>query len=332
MSAVINWNPGTLLATSGQYWQGCALHAGVKLDLFTVLGESQSTAAAIAEQADCAPRSLTMLLRALAAMGLLIKSDDTYANTPFSRKFLDQKSDDYLGHIIQHHHHLMASWAQLPQAVRHDQPMPERITGDDPEVRRSFLMGMFNMAGLQAEQMAASVDLGQARHLLDLGGGPGTYAIYFCRANPELRATVFDLPATRPFAEETIDRFQLTDRIQFQAGDYLQDVLEGQYDAVWLSHILHGEGPDACQALISKAVGVLNPGGQIIIHDFVMDDTEDGPIFPALFALNMLLGTDEGQTYTHAQIHGMLSAAGITDIRRLPYPSPNDASVIVGTC
>jgi len=327
----INWNPGTLLATSGQYWQGCALHAGVKLDLFSVLGADSMTAAQIADQAACAVRSLEMLLAALAAMGLILKSGNTFANTPFSRKFLDKNSDDYLGHIIQHHHHLMASWAQLPQAVRTDQPMRARITGDDEGVRRSFLMGMFNMARLQAPRMAESIDLSRAEHLLDLGGGPGTYAIYFCLANPHLRATVFDLPGTRPFAEETIARFNLGERIEFAAGDFLKDDLRGEFDAVWMSHILHGEGPETCRRLIQKTAGVLKADGRIIIHDFVLDDTGDGPLFPALFALNMLLGTSAGQTYTHAQIADMLRAAGLQDVRRIPYQSPNDASILVGS-
>ncbi|MBT8331044.1 MAG: methyltransferase, partial [Deltaproteobacteria bacterium] len=161
-----------------------------------------------------------------------------------------------------------------------------------------------------------------------LGGGPGTYAIHFCRHNPDLKATVFDLPTTRPFAEQTIKRFELSDRIDFQAGNYLKDEIKGRYDAAWLSHILHAEGPDGCHQIIQKAVAALKPGGIIIIHEFILNNSMDGPLFPALFSLNMLLGTEAGQAYSEQQLRDMLSAAGAKEINRLPVRTPNDSGII----
>jgi O-methyltransferase. len=103
-------------------------------------------------------------------------------------------------------------------------------------------MGMFNLASRLAPKIVQEVDLTGRKHLLDLGGGPGTYAIHFCRRYEGLRATVFDLKTTRPFARKTIRRFGMEDRIAFRAGNYLDDDLGEGYDAAWLSHILHGEG------------------------------------------------------------------------------------------
>jgi SAM-dependent methyltransferase len=189
-------------------------------------------------------------------------------------------------------------------------------------------MGMFNMAMNMAPILIPEIDISARRHLLDLGGGPGTYAIHFCRHNPRLKATVFDLPTTRPFAENTIKRFELSDRIDFQAGNYLKDEVNGRYDAAWLSHILHGEGSDGCHQIIQKAVAALEPGGIIIIHEFILNNTMDGPLFPALFSLNMLLGTDAGQAYSEQQLRDMLAAAGAKKIRRLPVRTPNDSGII----
>ena len=160
--------------------------------------------------------------------------------------------------------------------------------------------------------------------------GPGTYAIHFCLKNPALSAAVFDLPTTRPFAEKTIARFHLDRRVTFSAGDYHSDDIPGRFDVAWLSHILHGDGPDACLRLIRKAVGALEPGGLIIVHEFILDDTLDGPVFPALFSLNMLLGTESGRAYSEAEIRSMLAAAGVRDIRRVPVKTPNDSGVISG--
>ena len=163
---------------------------------------------------------------------------------------------------------------------------------------------------------------------MDLGGGPGTYAIHFCLKNPDLKATIYDLPATRPFAENTIRRFGLEGRIQFQAGDYTTDPIAGDYDAAWLSHILHGEGPDTCRELIGKTIGALSAGGRVFIHEFILDDTFDGPLFPALFSLNMFLGTPQGQSYSQQQLSDMLTAFGCTDITRHSFVGPTQSGIL----
>ena len=179
--------------------------------------------------------------------------------------------------------------------------------------------------------VAKEIDLPGRKHLLDLGGGPGTYAIHFCLENPTLKATIADLSTTRPFAEKTIGRFNLSDRIDFVPSNYLEDDLEGQYDVAWLSHILHGEGPDGCRMIIEKAVSILEKGGSLLIHDFVLDDNADGPLFPAIFSLNMLINTKKGRSYTESQIRAMLSEAGLQDVTRLPYRGPNESSILVAS-
>jgi SAM-dependent methyltransferase len=127
------------------------------------------------------------------------------------------------------------------------------------------------------------------------------------------RATVYDLPATGPYARKIIERFGLTDRIDFAAGDYLKEDIPGSYDVAWLSQILHGEGPEDCQKIVKKAASALEPGGLLLIHEFILDNTMDGPLHPALFSLNMLLGTENGRSYSEVEIMGML-ARGEPDI------------------
>lgn len=324
------WNPGKLLGISGNYWMSCALQAGVKLDIFTIVGNQMLTGQEIAQKINGDQRGVTMLLNALAAMNLLVKKAESYANIPTGYAFLSKESPQYIGHIIRHHHHLMESWAQLDKGVLSGKPVRTRASFDNPEVRESFLMGMFNMAMQIGPRIAEAVDLSNRRHLLDLGGGPGTYAIHFCLKNPDLRATVYDLPSTRPFAEKTIARFGLTDRVTFQEGNYNEEEIQGTFDVVWLSQILHAEGPDEAQKIIQKAVSALEPGGLILIHDFLLNNHLDGPLFPALFSLNMLLGTAHGQSYSELQITEMLIKAGIREIQCLPLQTPNDSGVLQG--
>jgi hypothetical protein len=222
------------------------------------------------------------------------------------------------------------SWHQLDVAVQTGEPVRKRTSYQDDEKRESFLMGMFNMAMNLAPTIVPKIDLSDRRHLLDLGGDPGTYAIHFCRQNSNLNATVYDLPTTRSFAERTIARFDLTDRINFMEIDYLEDNIEENYDVAWLSHILHGEGPKDCRSIINKAVSVLEPGGMILIHEFILNNTMDGPFFPALFSLNMLLGTSGGQSYSENQLTEMLSEAGVKEIRRIFFESSNDSGIMAG--
>jgi predicted O-methyltransferase YrrM len=322
-------NPGDLFEISGYYWKTCTLHTGVKLEVFTLIDDQEKAADEIAGLMDGDPRAVAMLLNALAAMGLLEKKEGRFANTPTARTFLSKTSERYIGYMIMHHHHLVESWAKLDVAVKTGQPVRTDSTFADDERRESFLMGMFNMAMGIAPTVARDIALGDKARLLDLGGGPGTYAIHFCLANPQLTATIFDLPTTRPFAEKTVARFNVSDRISFEPGSYLTDDIPGRYDAAWLSHILHGEGPADCQEIIRKTVSVLEPGGLIMIHEFILDNTMDGPLFPALFALNMLQGTEAGQSYSQAQLAEMLKHAGARDIERLPFKGPTESGILI---
>ncbi len=324
------WNPGKLIELSGYYWKTCTLHAAVKLNVFSLIGEEQMTGAEIAGKCSADEDAMTRLLNALCAMELLCKKEEKFANTPAALSFLCKNSPAYTGYMIMHHHHLVESWSRLDESVRTGKAVRSRAVHGDEETRESFLMGMFNMAMNLAPRLVQAIDLSGCHHLLDMGGGPGTYAIHFCLANPRLRATVFDLPATEPFARNTIAKFGLSERIDFSPGNYLEDEIQGKYDAVWLSHILHGEGPEACRMMVRKAADALEPGGMIFIHEFILRNTADGPLFPALFSLNMLLGTSEGRSYTEGELAEMLEEAGMKDIHRIPAQTPNDSGILAG--
>ncbi len=324
------WDAASLLQLAGGYWQIFTLHAGVKLDLFTVIGDSAMTSDQIARRIDGDERGVTILLNALTAMGLLAKKDLAYSCVPAARRFLTRNAEDYIGHMVLHHHHLTDTWSRMDEAVISGEPLKSRSAVSQEQRRESFLMGMYNLASQQAPDIVAQIDLGDRRRLLDLGGGPGTYAIHFCKQNPALEAVVYDLPTTRPFAERTIRSHELSDRIAFAAGDYVTDAIPGQYDVVWISHILHAEDFETCDRIVAKAAGALAPGGLIMVHDFILTDTMDAPLFPALFALNMLQATEAGQSYSEGQIRQMLEKAGVSKVRRLDYVGPTESGILSG--
>ena len=325
-----SFHPGEILKISGSYWQSCTLHAGVHLRVFSVIGDHPLTADEISERIKADSRATAMLLNALASMGFLVLDGDRYANTPSSRKYLVRDSPEYIGYMVMHHHHLVDAWARLSSSVISGGPASRTSHGDDQE-RESFLMGMFNNAMSIAPRIASMVDLSDRRRILDLGGGPGTYAIHFCSNNPNLEGTVYDLPSSRPFAEKTIERFGLAHRIEFVSGDFVTESIPGTYDVVWLSQIVHVLSMDDCRKVIQKAASVLDTNGLIFIHDFILKDTLDAPMFPAIFSLNMLLNTERGQSYSEAQLRELLTEAGVKELVRLDFVGPNDSGILRGT-
>ncbi|MFT5699966.1 MAG: SAM-dependent methyltransferase [Desulforhopalus sp.] len=326
-----DWNVGKLLGVSSGYWRGCALQAAVRLKVFSILGQKKRTADEVAEDASTNSRATELLLDALSAMGLTQKEDRRYANTGFAKTYLQEDRPEYMGHIILHHHHILDGWAQLDKAVCTGQKIDKRSYGADIE-RESFLLGMFNLAKGLAPQIAANIDLNGRKRLLDLGGGPGTYAIHFCQANPELKAIIFDRPTTEPIAQKVVASYGLSDRISFEGGDFNTTTsAEEAFDVAWLSHILHSNSLEECTQVIQKTVDALMPGGLLLIHDFILNETKDGPEFPALFALNMLVGTDKGRSYSDKEIITMMEQAGLTDITHHPFRAANDSSIISAT-
>lgn len=324
-------NPGEILGLSGAYWRSLALHAGVKLDLFSVIGEERLAGDEIAGRIGSDKRGVTTLLNALAALGLLEKEGGRFGNTPAGKAFLVQESPRYVGSMIRHHANLVDSWSRLDEAARTGAPVRSRASESGGTSHEDFIMGMHSNSMGMAPRVAGEIDLGGRRKLLDLGGGPGTWAVHFVLANPRLTATVFDLPATRPFAEQTIARFGVSDHVTFHDGDFNEDELPCCYDVAWLSHILHGEGPESSRKIIEKTVGALEAGGLILVHEFILDEDKAGPLFPALFSLNMLSGTPAGRSYSQSELEEMLAAAGVGNLQILPFRGPTESRIISGT-
>jgi SAM-dependent methyltransferase len=309
------------------------VQAAVRLDIFTALAAGAQDEKELALALACDRRGFSMLITALFALRLLERREDGKIAAPESvLTLLSKKSPDYLGFIIQHHAHLMPGWAKLAEAVQQGKPTrAESASHTDSEAEReAFLFGMFNIARLQAEKVAEALDLSGRSKLIDVGGGPGTYAVYFCQKNPGLKATIFDLPTTEPFAKKIVACYGLTERINFAGGDFLGDTLPKGQDVAWLSQVLHGETVDDAARLLKNAAACLVPGGLLCVQEFVLDDDRGGPAHAALFALNMLVGTTGGQTYTAQELAAMMRAAGAVETSVLDVGLPQSCRVLVG--
>ena len=311
------------------------LSVAVDLAVFDFLEEPHSAVEAAAWlQAD--DRAVGIFLNGLAALGLLTKGVDYFQNSKLASRFLVRGRDDYRGTIIIHMGHTWErGWNDLKTTVLVGHPKdvdPEtwvatRPERDEAEVR-SFICGMDALARDLAPQVAPKLKLTGVRHLLDLGGGPATYAITFAKANPEMKATVFDLPGPIKIARENIAKHGLDARIDTLAGNFLKDDIGSGYDFIWISQILHSHNEEQCRRIIQRAVAALVPGGSLAIQDFFVNPDGCTPPGAAMFGVHMLAVTPRGRAYTFEETAEWMQEEGLTTPEHL-QTSP-DAGVLVG--
>lgn len=324
-----DWTPESLVQFSGNYWSIFALHSAVELGVFTALADGILTEEALAKKLGCSLRGIELLTPALCAQGFLKREEGAVSLTDFARRYLNEKSPEYKGWIILHHADIVKRWSQLSTAIRAGRrAMDNLFETKDPAEIESFIRGMASMASLRAAQAVQAVDFSHARRLLDLGGGPGSYAVCFCQENPQLEAVIFDLPTSRSIAEENIAQNGLEGRIRFEGGNFFEDDLPKGFDLVWISHIIHSFDEEKNLRLLKRAMTCLNSAGSILIQEFILGDKRDGPLFSALFGLNMLVSS-EGKSYTKQEIASLLMEAGAKDIS-FPMSAPDGSGIVMG--
>jgi ubiquinone/menaquinone biosynthesis C-methylase UbiE len=166
-----------------------------------------------------------------------------------------------------------------------------------------------------APQVVAQLELTGARRLLDLGGGPGTYARAFLTIHPHLaEVTIFDLPFALAVARERLAGFERRGDVPLVAGTFHDDPLGDGFDAIWISQVLHSQNEADCRRLLAKAVQALAPGGRLFVHEFLLDGSRTQPLTAALFAMHMLVMTAGGRAYGGDEIAGWMKEAGLVDI------------------
>lgn len=310
------------------------LMVAVDLGVFDFLVEPKS-AAETAAWLKADPRATGIFLNGLAALELVDKDLDYFKNSELASRYLVRGSENYRGAIVKHIEHTWdRGWDDLKETVLAGHPAqadPEkwvdaRPERDDASVR-AFIWGMHAIARDLAPTVAAKLDLKAVRRLLDLGGGPATYAITFAQVNPELTATVFDLPMPIEIARENIAKNGLTHRVDTLAGNFLQDDIGTGYDFIWVSQILHSHDEEQSRLIIAKAVAALNPGGVLGIQDFYLNPDGASPTGPAMFGVHMLAVTPRGRAYTHTEVAAWMQAAGLAAPEFIV--SGMDASILV---
>jgi ubiquinone/menaquinone biosynthesis C-methylase UbiE len=316
-----------IVELASAFYGSAVLFAALELDLFTVLGRAGggATAERLAEKRNVNPRGLRLLLDACVAVGLLGKEGEYYSNSPAVSQSLVSGSPQDLTRAVGYNRDVYPMWGRLSELVRTGQPVeaPEVHLGEDAERTRRFVLAMHGRAQGIGRSVVPLLDLGGCRHLLDLAGGPGTYAVLMAQANPALSCVTVDLPAVSAVAAELVRSSGFSERVECRCGDYHTDSYEeGAFDAVTIFGALHQESPQQIVSILKRAYVALKAGGQIFILDMMTDSTHTRPPFSALFAVNMALTTENGWVFSDEELKGWLTEVGFEACQTQPIPPP----------
>ncbi len=251
-------------------------------------------------------RATEILLDALTGLDLVKKSRAGYTNTALSHRFLIKKSPFYQGDIMRHADTLWKNWSGLDEVVRTGRP--HHVAHDHP----SFIKGMHNLAVLKAGKVISAIGLRGVKNALDLGGGPGTYAMEMAKRG--VSVTLFDRPETIDVAKSVIKEAGRKN-IGFLSGDFLDDGIGGGYDLVFISQVLHSCSEREGLRVVEKSRDALKVGGRIVVQEFYLGKDRAHPVQSALFSVNMLVNTARGRCYSSSEIKKWFSKAGLADIR-----------------
>ena len=297
-----------------------AILTALELDMFTAVGEG-ARAVEMATKLSTDPRATEMLLNVLASLALIVKQDGVFCNSPVAARYLTAGSRDNARPALLHAAHLWHRWSTLTDCVRAGAAVArDESPGRGQDWTEAFIAAMHRNAAERAPLVVRAVGADNVRRMLDVGGGSGAYSIAFARANFGLRADILDLASVEPIAKRHILEAQVEDRVQVRVGDLRSGRLGEGYDLVFVSAICHMLSPDENRDLLRRCHEALQPGGRVVIQDFILEADKTAPRFAALFALNMLVGTQAGASYSEQEYTAWLGEAGFREIHRARLP------------
>lgn len=307
-----------VFAIARQFMQSRIILTAAELDLFTLVQEGNVTAVQIAQNRGVNERAVTRVLDCLVNFDLLGKTAaGVYSLTEEGAAFSSKHPASSLPMLL-HINSIWDTWSKLTDVVVNGPDSEQRLPKPmDPESRRAFIGAMHVIGRKLSEAIAGSLDLSGFKKMIDVGGGSGTYTIAFLKHNPRMRAVLFDMEGVIPMARERLEAEGFLARTETVAGDFYKDELPTGCDLALLSAIIHQNSRPQNRALYAKIFRALDPGGMLIIRDHIMDDSRTRPPEGALFAINMLVNTRGGDTYTFAEVDADLGEAGFVNARLL---------------
>ncbi len=310
--------PGdAVVAEARGFMKSRVILTAAELGFFTRLDEKPCSAEGLALEKSFDVRATTRVLDCLVTLDLVDKRDGVYQLTESGALYSSRHPETILPMVL-HMNRLWDTWSNLTQVIKTG-GHAERESGIQmgEEDWKAFI-GAMHVVGRELSQIiAGEYDLGRFRRLLDIGGGSGTYTIAFLQQNADMTAVIYDLERVIPMAKTRLADEGIENRVDLVVGDFYQDELPKGCDLAFLSAIIHQNGPEENLDLYRKIYKALEPGGAVLIRDYLMDESRTIPPAGAMFAINMLVNTRSGDTYTFEEVKAQLEQVGFTEVKQM---------------
>lgn len=321
--------PERIMQFAFGYAPALILAAALQHRVFDVLNDASKTVEQVSQQTGASVRGLRAVMNALVALELLSKdAEQRYSLTPESSTFLVSTKPSFFGGLLHHTiQGLLPQWIKLPEIVQTGKPslaVNQETTG--AAYFETFVPALFPVAYPSAQVLAKVLNLAQTQQpvaVLDLAAGSGVWGIALAQASAQVRVTAIDWAAVIPVTQRIATQQGVADRFQFIAGDLLAVDFGSDYQVATLGQILHSEGEARSRLLLAKVFAALAPGGTIAIAEWLTNSDHSGPTNAMIFAVNMLVHTDQGDTFSADEIGNWLHEAGFTEVRTVTVPAPS---------
>lgn len=322
----VDLGPENINELARMFWYSAILRAGIRLDVFSILDKHALTYEELAESIGASPRFVHAFVDSCVVLGVLGQSENRYSNSHLTSSFLVKGKREYVGDHALHHTNTWASWGRLDEVIKEGKTLLPFETGfvDTATYWTNYMMGQHNRAASgQADQLVRNVDLSGKRKLLDLGGGTGSYSIALCDANPGLDAVVADQREPLEIAGPLVKEHKLEGRITLLEGDFFERDLGTDYDVVLISGVVLIKPEEACRRLFKLANDLLEPGGMIIVQDYIrMDDSPEREKLDTLENMYVLVAFDPGAANREGEeLASWIRDAGFKNTQLIPVPT-----------
>jgi ubiquinone/menaquinone biosynthesis C-methylase UbiE len=303
-----------------------AIEAAVRHRVFDLLDKSPMTLEQLADETKASARGLRGILNLLVSLELLAKKANVYSLTPESAAFLVSTKPGYHGMFFGHiSDQLLPKWLQLSEIVRTGKPaIKVNQMKEGEEFFAEFVESLFPLSFAAASKLGEHLGVPKATEpisVLDIGAGSGVWGIALAKQSPQVRIRVVDWPKVLEVTKKVARQHGVAERVTTAAGDFFEADFGTGHQIATIGHILHSEGEGRSRRLLKKTFDALAPGGVIAVQEFVPNDERTGPPGALIFAVNMLVNTEVGDTFTFAEMSQWLREAGFVNPRLLDVPA-----------
>jgi ubiquinone/menaquinone biosynthesis C-methylase UbiE len=320
--------PERIMQMAWGYAPPLILEAAIQHRVFDLLDGGPKAVPQLAAETGASERGLRVLLNALVGLAFLAKQGEAYTLTPESAAFLVSTKPGFQGGFFRHiSRQVIPGWLDIVEGVRSGRPAaPVNQEGAGSAFFEEFVESLFPMNYRPAQLLGEALGIPGATEpvsVLDIAAGSGVWGIALAQQSPAVRVTAVDWPGVLSVTRRVAERSALADRFTFVGGDIQEADLGSGHYAATLGHILHSEGEERSRRLLKRVHAALAPGGTVAIGEFMTNDDRTGPPMSLIFAVNMLLHTEHGDTFSFAELSGWLTEAGFENPRLLEVPAPS---------